>query len=177
MPTEEQHSPDSGKLKPEIIIGDQDSSTRKPWHWQGLGVLSKLCRPGRIRLISDLAVEYAAARGGKHNDGRRLGQPASIIPWEILNCSSASASAGIENWLLTRDHRLSAFLHRVSARVQKEHVSLIPSPEVRDVSLQACSIFAGATLRKGSTLSIKANAAAAEDISGTLAEGVLLAVI
>jgi thiamine pyrophosphokinase len=168
------------QLKPEIIIGDQDSLDQETKeHWQGLGVPFQVVPARKDQTDLDLAVEYALQRGAASIT--MAGAWGSRIDHSLGNIELLFrlASAGIENWLLTRDHRLSAFCTEFQARVAEgSYVSLIPlTPEVRDVSTSGLLYpLRGATLRKGSTLSIS-NAAAAEDISVTLAEGVLLAVI
>ncbi|NLL42011.1 MAG: thiamine diphosphokinase [Firmicutes bacterium] len=168
------------ELTPEIIIGDQDSIDQvTKEYWQARGIPFQRVPARKDETDLDLAVEYARQMGTASLTivggwGSRIDHALGNV--ELLY---RLAKAGIENWLLTREHRLSAFCTEFQAQVPKGScVSLIPlTPQAKGVSTTGLMYpLEGATLRKGSTLSIS-NVAQAEDISVRLEDGVLLAVI
>ena len=167
-------------IRPVIVIGDLDSldqETKK--YWQEENVPFYTVSSVKDETDMDLAVNYALQQGARRiifvgGWGSRIDHSLGNV--ELLY---RLAQGQIENLLLTKEHRLSAFTGEFCAKVTKgSYVSLIPlSGKVRGVSTRGLRYpLEQATLRKGSTLSIS-NIADEGEISLRSDEGVLLVVL
>lgn len=167
-------------LVPAVILGDQDSldaETKAYWQEQKIPFL-------RVPSVKDetdmdLAVEYALEKGA--NSITLLGGWGSRIDHSLGNVELLYrlAQKGVENMLLTKQHRLSAFCQEFRAEVSLGgFVSLVPlTSQVTGVRSNGLLYpLQGETLQKGSTLTIS-NVAVARDIVVEIKAGVLLVIL
>ncbi len=167
-------------ITPEIIVGDEDSLdavTKEYWQRQKVPFLKVSSVKDETDM--DLAVEYALAQGAMHIT--LVGGWGSRIDHSLGNIELLYRLAlkGIENALLTKEHRLHAFSREFKAKVDLGHyVSLVPlTPQVTGVATTGL-LYAleGGTLEKGSTFTIS-NETVATDIIVRTESGVLLVIM
>ncbi|HBN95603.1 MAG TPA: thiamine diphosphokinase [Firmicutes bacterium] len=167
-------------ITPQIILGDQDSlDEATEEYWQSKTIPFQRVSAVKDQTDMDLAVDYALGQGA--TSITLVGGWGSRIDHALGNVELLYrlALGGVQNWLLTKEHRLSAFCKEFRAKVNLGSVvSLIPlSPEVLRVSTTGLLYpLHGVTLHKGSTLTIS-NVDADADISVRIADGVLLAIL
>lgn len=167
-------------LVPSVILGDQDSlDLETKAYWQEKKVPFLKVSSVKDETDTDLAVEYALDQGA--DQITLVGGWGSRIDHSLGNVELLYRLAlrGIENSLLTKEQRLSAFCHEFRGRVALGgFVSLIPlSPQVQGVTSTGLLYpLRGETLQKGSTLAIS-NEAVAKDIIVRIETGVLLVVL